>query len=129
MTPDTEVTNCWLDPHGEPHPAPKHHHGIEARKILGLSPQCDTDEAFRALYDLGYARVQWESNRRVNVAYRYLLPAVEAKLIDLIDILIHSGFTVMIACPGDTLYIRQGDRRWKQNLRATREHHNEAVGA
>ena len=117
---DTLDTNCWLNAQGEPHPCPIKEHGKAARRIAqleGVSPDDDsTDAVFRALYELGYVRIQWAGVKRVNVAFHHLTCKTREKLHDFIDILIHSGYTVGVFSKAGHQYITLADRYWRQRI-------------
>jgi hypothetical protein len=118
---DTETPqNCWLNAEGEPHPCPIHEHGKAARRIAqleGIEPGDDsTDAVFRALYTLGYVRIQWAGPKRLNVVFHHLTARTREALHDFIDILLHTGFSVGVFSKAGHEFFTLADRYWRQRM-------------
>ena len=114
--------NCWLSPAGEAHPCPVREHGKAARRIAqleGLEPDDDSTEAvFRALYTLGYVRIQWAYPKRINVAFHLLTCKTREKLQDFLDILLHCDVQVYVETKAGFDFLTPDDRYWKQKVEA-----------
>ena len=111
--------NCWLSPEATPHPVPHGQHGNTAEGLLSRLDEAIPDDAeytFHRLYDLGWARVQWENPTRINVAFKFLTFRTREFLQDLIDFFLHSDVSILVCSPEGREDLKPGDRRWRQKL-------------
>lgn len=110
--------NAWLSPQGEFHRVDCGRHTEVARKLAGEHAPDETDALFQTLYALGWVRVQWEIAWRVNIAFHALTEPAGKRVEDLVDFLLHSDVEVYVVAPGDSDFLRPGDRKWKAKLRS-----------
>jgi len=114
----TSGLNSWITPTGVAHDVPMQEHHIRARGFVESDLDLEPSELFSRLYDRGWARVQWESPKRLNVAFRTAVGAnALSEIIGIVESWISKGGSVYAISDVSDAWIQSGSRGWRHQLK------------